>query len=101
MHIKQIKLQSSSIKISKHKKREKIAEAKLIDPKGKFYRLWSAIMFFVLFYTATVMPVKVCFIDSSSLGWVVTDTLIDLFFLLDIVVNCNLPFSNSDGVFVT
>jgi len=38
------------------------------------------------------MPFKVCFINETSMSWLVFDTFIDAIFLTDIVVVLNSPF---------
>jgi hypothetical protein len=45
-------------------------------------------------YCATIMPFKVCFIESFSMSWLVFDTLIDSIFLTDMIIVLNSPFIN-------
>ena len=68
-------------------------ESKLIYPHSKFGMTWIALTGIFLFYTATVTPPMIslfwleddCVISPTL--W--ADTVLDIFFLLDIVVNFN------------
>ncbi len=44
-------------------------------------------MTILLLYTASLMPYRISFIDSSSIGNIVFDTCIDLLFITDIIIN--------------
>jgi len=44
-------------------------------------------MVFSLIYTATFVPFRTSFIDESSAGFVLIETGIDAFFILDLVFN--------------
>ena len=66
--------------------------AGLINPNEKFYQVWQFIILIALLYCATIMPFKVCFINTISMTWLVFDTFIDGIFLTDMVVVLNSPF---------
>jgi hypothetical protein len=58
-------------------------------PKGRFKMIWNLLVVILLLYTATIMPYRVCFNLLQSSEWIIFDFCVDLFFLLDIVVNFN------------
>ena len=41
----------------------------------------------LLLYMATVVPYRIAFYDEDSLGWIITDSIVDCFFGLDIIFN--------------
>ena len=54
--------------------------------------MWQFIILLALLYCATIMPFKVCFINTSSISWLIFDTIIDFIFLTDMVIVLNSPF---------
>ena len=70
------------------------------DSKGKSY--WNIVVAILLIYTATVMPFALAFIDSQPYdSWFVFDLVIDILFFIDVVVNCNTAYYNSEGTLVS
>lgn len=59
-------------------------------------KIYVYIYFFLLIYTAFCTPIKITFIDNTSIGWTVIDSIIDFFFYFDILINLNSPFLNSE-----
>ena len=51
---------------------------------------------FLLLWTATVMPFRICFEDDISTGWFVIELTIDSLFFLDILVTMNSAYMNED-----
>lgn len=78
-----------------------IRKAQLINPESSFVRIWSVTIMVLLLYTATLMPYKISFLEKSSLGWTIIDTLIDLLFLADIGINLNTPYFDKKSRLVT
>ena len=68
--------------------------ARLINPSDKFYQAWQFVILFALFYCATIMPYKVCFVSKTSKPWLIFDTFIDFIFLADMIVVLNTPYVN-------
>jgi hypothetical protein len=56
-------------------------------PDSKFNSSWNLIMTVLLLYTASYMPFRISFIDSSTLSNIIFDTFIDFLFIMDIFIN--------------
>ncbi|OMJ80534.1 hypothetical protein SteCoe_19174 [Stentor coeruleus] len=74
-----------SDEISTHFKGDKY----LFQPEGNFIKAWSFVIILLLIYTASVVPYKLCFVDETSYGWYIYDTLVDCLFVCDIFVTFN------------
>ena len=59
----------------------------VIMPDSQFNSIWNLIMTILLLYTASYMPYRISFIDSTSLSNIIFDTSIDLLFISDIFIN--------------
>lgn len=49
-----------------------------------------------LVFTATVLPFRLAFSETETIGWKVVYILIDLFFLLDIILTFFTSYTNED-----
>ena len=58
----------------------------MILPSNKKKQIWDVLVMFLLIYTATYVPYKVCFVDSNTDFEFWLDTLIDALFFIDIIV---------------
>jgi len=56
-------------------------------PESRFKTAWNLIIIILLLYTATFVPYKTAFLDESSTGMIIFESLIDLIFISDIFVN--------------
>ena len=61
----------------------------LFHPKSTFKLMWNFILMLLLFYTATVLPYRICFDLLQNERWTVLDICVDSFFFADILVNFN------------
>jgi hypothetical protein len=59
----------------------------IILPSTKFFFIWNMVVVFLLFYTATILPYRISFIDDSNVFWKVWDALTDFLFFTDVIVN--------------
>ena len=55
---------------------------------------------FWLVWTALYVPLKVSFLDSSDMAWIVFDCFIDAFFISDVILTFLTAVKRSDGTFV-
>jgi len=70
----------------------------MIHPNGNFKRAWNIYTVILLIYTATIMPYRIAFVETSSTGvWFIINSVIDVSFFFDILVNFNSAFENPDG----
>ena len=60
----------------------------LLLPSSKFRLWWDAVACALIFFIATVLPYRTAFVIDWSIGWTVVDFIIDIFFLIDILINC-------------
>lgn len=70
----------------------------ILHPNSRVKFVWNCVLIILLIYTATITPFRICFIDSivySSWWW--ADTLIDILFAVDIIINLNSAFYNEDN----
>lgn len=61
----------------------------LFHPKSSFKMLWNILIMFLLVYTATIFPYRLCFNMLQSHEWKLADAIIDLIFLTDVFINFN------------
>jgi len=59
----------------------------LIFPTNPNKTYWDFLVIFLLIYTASWVPYKVCFVDDSSAFQFWFDCVVDLCFLIDIILN--------------
>jgi hypothetical protein len=72
----------------------------LINPYGHFKIIWSCFLGILLVYTAVLTPYKMALVDNESEiknGWLIADTIVDAGFILDILININMPHVFPDG----
>jgi hyperpolarization activated cyclic nucleotide-gated potassium channel 1 len=69
----------------------------IFHPKGKFKLFWNLMITFLLFYTATVLPYRVCFNYLQTSEWVLADLIIDCLFFTDILINFNTGIISISG----
>jgi hypothetical protein len=62
-----------------------------------FKSIWNILLIFLLMYTATFMPYKICFVDNASQASEMLDTVVDFLFAFDIIVNFLSAVEESDG----
>ncbi|CAL8313083.1 unnamed protein product [Lota lota] len=65
-----------------------------------FKTTWDWVILILTFYTAIMVPYNVSFKHkqpSSSLGWLVADSVVDIIFLVDIVLNFHTTFVGPAG----
>lgn len=71
----------------------------ILTPKSYVRRAWVVLMALLLFYTVTVLPVRVAFYDTTFFDvWAVLDIVVDLLFAVDILMNCLFSFYSPSGV---
>ena len=73
------------------------AELLVFHPKGRFKLLWNLMITFLLFYTASVLPYRVCFNLLQNREWVLVDLLVDCLFFIDIIINFNTGIISVSG----
>jgi hypothetical protein len=74
----------------------------MIHPNSKGKSYWNLIVAILLIYTATIMPFALAFIESQPYdAWFVFDLMIDILFFIDVLVNCNTAYYNSEGKLIS
>lgn len=67
-------------------------------PQSTFKLCWNLVIIFLLLYTATYMPYRICFIDDPSAGaFLAFEYMVDALFFFDIFVNFSSALEYSDG----
>lgn len=66
-------------------------------PQSFFKSVWNVILIILLVYTATYMPYKICFIDEPSQSSEIVDTVVDVLFAIDIIINFISAVELADG----
>lgn len=69
----------------------------VFHPKHKFKLLWNFFLMILLFYTATVLPYRICFDLMQDQDWTVTDLCVDIVFFVDILINFNTALCSLSG----
>ena len=50
----------------------------------------------LLIYATTVTPYRVAFVDQDSIVWIIIDSIVDFFFLCDLVLNFFFAYYDED-----
>lgn len=61
----------------------------LFNPNSNFKTAWNSIIMILLFYTATVLPYRMCFNAWQYNNWMILDIIIDVVFFFDILITFN------------
>jgi len=71
-------------------------------------RLYETILAVLLIYTGTIFPYRLCFYDfrvpepkASQDGWQMTEAVVDVLFILDLVINFFLSYRDARGMEVS
>lgn len=70
------------------------------DPDSRFSLVWDALQVAFLFYVSWTVPLRACFgveIELLSVEWVI-DTVVDFYFIADLVLNFFTAFVDGNGV---
>lgn len=68
----------------------------------KFIQLWDLLIAFLVVTSCILTPWRLAYVNSDdSFVWILVDTLIDLFFLCDIIVNFFTVYPNEHEDYVT
>lgn len=62
------------------------------DDIVRFFLLFK--YFRILLFTAIMTPYRIAFYDIDTLEWIIVDTVIDLFFGIDLVLNFFMAYYN-------
>ena len=63
-------------------------------PDAKIKAYWNFIIIFLLIYTASFVPYRIAFIDDNPMGMVYADSIMDLIFLTDLMLNFFTPYED-------
>ena len=69
----------------------------VFHPKHRFKLLWNLFIMILLFYTATVLPYRICFDLLQDQDWTFIDLCIDIVFFCDILLNFNTALISLSG----
>ena len=65
-------------------------------------KFWNAVLACLLIYTASIMPFRMAFVESELYDdWFYVESVIDLLFFCDVLVNCTSAYFTSEGVLIT
>lgn len=73
----------------------------LFYPDSFYMKIWYIGIFFFLIYTAIFMPIHFCFQTVNDPSWLIINTIIDLFFILDVLINFNTCYYEITGKLIT
>ena len=81
-----------------------VAAAKIpfLAPPSSFRIRWDAVLVLLILWTSIMLPLQIAVIvDTTGPGWLVLDTLVDLFFIADLVLNFFTPYNAPNGEWIT
>ena len=74
----------------------------MLHPNHTPKLIWNIILINLLFYTATVTPYKIAFIEAKPWEpWFVLDFMIDILFFIDVCINWMSAYHDADGRLIT
>lgn len=59
----------------------------VLMPRSNIMTFWNVAILFPLLYTATIMPIRISFIEEDIFWIDVCEVIVDIMFLIDIIVN--------------
>ena len=71
----------------------------IIKPSSLLKRIWNVIVMMLLVYTATYAPYRMAFIENISTGLYAFETMIDVLFFIDLLVNWFSAFEKDDSTY--
>lgn len=80
---------------------ERVLHKCLLPPKSHFLDLWQLILSISILYTAIVFPFRMAFYARSDSTFTILDFLVDIIFVLDVCVNLNLAYFDSNFELIT
>ena len=72
----------------------------MIYPSNTAKQVWDMVVMLLLIYTAIFVPIKVCFLESSSDVQFIIDLVVDFLFLTDIVLTFNTALEDQQGIYI-
>ena len=72
----------------------------IIHPLNKLKAPWDFMIVFLLFYSSTYVPYRVCFTDFTPEWLFIFDLWVDFMFFLDILLTFFAAYENSRGFYV-
>ena len=72
----------------------------IIYPDDSFKLFWDIVILLLMGYTVTFTPYQVAFIETNSITLDALDYLIDALFVLDVIFNCFMAYTNKEEVLV-
>ncbi|OMJ95537.1 hypothetical protein SteCoe_1141 [Stentor coeruleus] len=73
----------------------------LFYPDSLYMKIWYIWIFIFLIYTAIFMPIHFCIQTVNDPSWLIINTIIDLFFILDVLINFNTCYYEITGKLIT
>lgn len=70
-------------------------------PDSKFKNYWNGIIIFFMIYTATILPYRVCFVETTDTFYEIFDLLMNIIFGLDILISFFSAYYDEDNILVT
>ena len=59
----------------------------IVFPDDELYGKWEYVMILLMVYTAVVTPFAIALLDINSSEWILTDSIVDALFGLDLIIN--------------
>lgn len=75
----------------------------LLLPNSQFLRVWHLIVVVLLIWSATIIPFRIGFYSDETVtydAWVITEIIVDVFFMVDIGVNFCSAYEHENQVVV-
>jgi len=85
----------------KQERKSKQRRGWLIDPDSSVRTNWDLIISVVLIFTCLVIPVRIAFVEEDDFAWTLINWIIDFLFFMDILINFNTAFYDSNLELVT
>ena len=73
----------------------------VLRPEMGLMKHWSLFMIFLMMYTATITPYRVCFVEEVTGSWLVVDIITDVMFGVDICLTFFSAYEENDATLVT
>ena len=64
----------------------------IIDPKKRPKKIWDFIISLLIFYSVFMDPIRLTFRELDNETYIYFDCIVDLFFLIDLILNFFIPF---------
>eukprot|EP01038_Epipyxis_sp_PR26KG_P011631 gene11631-15580_t len=99
-NVKRFNKHTNEYEIIRDYKPENLNTLFLIDPEGKNKTTWDILILILIVYSVTTIPVEIGFSTTIFSGSDVTNLVVDMFFMMDIIITFRTPYTENFSEYI-